>query len=466
MRVESDEKTATTFDRSVEPPKGPTPEIKVPSIWTHTYGNGLKIHGIEQDELPLVQFSLTLKGGLLLDNPEKVGVANLMSDIMMEGTKNKTPLELEEAIDGLGASITMSTGNESIVIRANTLASKLDQTYSLFQEILLEPRWDKKEFERIKKETIETINRRSVDPSVVATNVYNKLLYGPHHILSHSTLGTPESVGGITIDELEYFYDRNFSPSVSHIAAVGNISEDKAIELFSSLDEKWGAKEVAFTEYPDPPDIKKSTLYFVNVPDAKQSQIRIGYLALAYTNPDYYAATVMNYKLGGSFNGILNLILREEKGYTYGARSRFSGTDYRGPFTAYAGVRSNATFESVQIFRDELTKYRAGLSDEDLAFTKNALIQSDARRFETLSALRRMLAEIATYGLPFDYVREREKIVQELTMEQHKALAEKYITPDNMVYVVVGDAKTQLKPLKKLGLGDPIVLSKDSDPVQ
>ncbi|MCZ6775175.1 MAG: pitrilysin family protein, partial [Ignavibacteria bacterium] len=374
--------------------------------------------------------------------------------------------ELEEAIDVLGASVTMSTGKESIVIRANTLASKLDQTYALVEEILLEPRWDEKEFERIKKETIETINRRNVNPSVVASNVYNRLLYGSRHILSYSTLGTPEYVDEITIDDLKNYYHKNFSPSVSHIAIVGDVSEDEAKDLFSSLDEKWHAKDVKFTEYPDPPNIEKAKLYFVNVPNAKQSQIRIGYLALPYTHPDYYATNVMNYKLGGSFNGFLNLILREEKGYTYGARSRFSGTEYPGPFTAYAGVRSNVTFESMQIFKDELTRYRRGLSDEDFAFTKSALIQSNARRFETLNTLRGMLDQIATYDLPFDYVKKREEIVQEMTIEQHKALAEKYITPDKMVYLVVGDAGSQLKPLKKLGLGDPIVLGKDGNPVQ
>jgi zinc protease len=330
------EKLSSSFDRSVEPPPGVSPAITLPKIWTHTLKNGLRIYGIEHNELPLVQFALTLNGGHYLDDPNKVGVANLMTDIMMEGTKNKTPIELEEAIDDLGASINMITTDEAIIIQANTLASKLDNTYALFEEILLQPRWDEKEFARLKQETIEIINRRSADPAFVAENVHRKFIYGAGHILSSSTLGTPAVVEKITMADLQGFYQRNYSPAVSHLAVAGNVTKEQALKLLAPLEEKWPAKEVKFAEYPAPPPAENARLYFVDVPDAKQSQIRVGYLALPYTHPDYYAATVMNYKLGGSFNGILNLILREQKGYTYGARSTFIGTRYAGPFVASA----------------------------------------------------------------------------------------------------------------------------------
>lgn len=456
----------SSFDRSVDPPNGPAPTIKVPTVWTHTYANGLRVYGIEHGELPLVQFALTLKGGMLLDDINEVGVANLMTDILMEGTKSKTPLELEEAIDELGASINMFTGRESITIQANALASKLDATYELFEEILLEPRWDEKEFARIKDQTVETINRRSANPAAIAASVYNKLLYGTDHILSNTTLGTPDVVRQITIEDLKSFYAANFSPSVSHIVIVGNISKADAIELLSPLEKKWAAKDVVFTAYPAPPAIERSALYFVDVPKAKQSQIYIGHLGLPRTHRDYYATTVMNYNLGGSFNSVLNLILREEKGYTYGARSRFSGTHYPGTFTASSSVRSNVTYESAKIFRDEIAKYRMGLLDEDLAFTRSALIQSNARRFETLGALRSMLNQIASYDLPFDYVRQEESVIRNMTVEQHEELAQRYIDLDRMIYLVVGDAETQLERLAELGLGTPILLDKTGKRVE
>ena len=453
-----------SFDRSIEPSKGPSPEITQPTIWQEEMENGLRVLGIEHDELPLIQFSLTLKGGLLQDNIDEIGAANLMTDIMMEGTENKTPVELEEAIDELGSTIWMYTTKTSIVIQANMLASKFDETYELFEEILLEPRWDEKEFARIKDETIEIINRRKASPAAIATDAFNKLVYGEGHILGYSTLGTAASVAEITIDDLRRFYRDNFSPSVSHISIAGDISRRRAVRTLNSLEERWQAKQVKLPQYETPPELKESKLYFADFPGAKQSQIRIGYLALSRTDPDYYPAYVMNYKLGGSFSGSLNLILREEKGYTYGARSGFSGTHFPGPFTASSAVRSNATFESMQIFMGELAEYSEMISKEDLKFTKNALIQSNARRFETLGALRGMLDEIALYGRPVDYITKREAIVRNMTQESHQKLAEKYIVPNRMIYLVVGDAETQLEKLKDLGLGDPILLDKDGNP--
>jgi zinc protease len=171
----------------------------------------------------------------------------------------------------------------------------------------------------------------------------------------------------------------------------------------------------------------------------------------------------MNYKLGGNFNSTLNMILREEKGYTYGARSGFSGSHYPGLFMFSSGVRSNATLDSVRIVRDELAKHREGIAAADLQFTKDALTKSNTRQFETLGALVGMLSRIATYDLPFDYVKREEHTVLQMTPEEHRRLARQYIHPDRTVYLVVGDAKTQMEPLAELGLGEPILVDKDAN---
>ena len=457
------EEVQSSFDRSIEPPAGPDPLLNIPTIWKDELSNGVKIYGIEQNELPLINFSMTIKGGLLLDDMSKVGVANLMSDIMMEGTKNKTPIELEEAIDDLGANINMYTTKESIVIDANCLSSKFYDVYSLVEEILFEPRWDEKEFERIKRETVEKINRSKADPSAVASDVFNKLVYGDQNIFSKNISGTEESVNRIAMDDLKTFYNNYFVPNLTSITIVGDISNDKAVSTFQSLELKWKKKAVEFKEYTLPREPQKAQLFFVDFPDAKQSVIRIGNLGLKYSDPDYYPATVMNYKLGGSFSGNVNLILREEKGYTYGARTSFTGSLYPGYFVASASVNSSATLESVQIFVDEMNKYHEGIPDSDLEFTKNSLVRSNARSFETLGALRGMLNNIATYNLAFDYVKQREDFVRNFTQEQLKKLAQEYIEPGTMNYLVVGDAKTQLNALKTLGLGDPILLDRDGN---
>jgi len=456
----------SSFDRSVEPPRGPAPAVKLPAVWTHTYANGLKVFGIEQHELPLVQFSLTLRGGQQLDDLDKVGVANLVSDLMLEGTAQRTPLELEEAIDRLGARISMYTNSEAITLQANGLKSRAGDIYALVEEILLQPRWDETEFSRIRDETLESINRRRVNPGAVASEVYGRLVYGPDHILGYPTIGSAGSVSDITTGDLKAYYAANFSPSVAFIAVAGDIAQDEAVELFRPLEEKWPAKDVQFPAYAAPAPQARTAVYFVDMPGAKQSQLSVGHLGPARTDPDYYAANVMNYQLGGSFNGVLNMILREEKGYTYGARSGFSGTNFPGTFTASTSVMSNATLESLEIIRDEIAAYRQGITDEGLAFTKNALIQSNTRRFETLFALQNMLEEIGMYGLPFDYVRQEEEQVRQMTLEQHRALAQQYLDPDHMIYLVVGDARTQLPRVRQLGLGTPVVLDASGGPVR
>ena len=448
----------SSFDRSVEPAKGPDPTITVPAVWTHTYANGLKLYGVEHHELPLIQFSLTLEGGGLLDSMEKPGVANLMTDIMMEGTANRTPLELEEAIDELGANINMYTSKQAIIMNANGLRSKASEIFGLAQEILLEPRWDETEFARIKDETVENINRQMVSPAAVAANVFNKLVYGENSILGQSTLGTPQSVPTITMDDMRGFYDAYFSPSVANIAVAGDITQAEAIELFRPLEAAWPAKDVAAPDYPEPQEQASTALYFVDIPGARQSQIYVGHLGPDQFNPDFHAVTVMNYQLGGNFNSVLNMILREEKGFTYGARSYFGGGVYPGTFAASSGVQSTATRESVEIFRDEIARHREGISEEDLAYTKNAMALSDARRFETMGALIGMLNTIATYDKPVDYVLQEEEVTRGMTVEELRELAQEYLHPDRMIYLVVGDAASQLGQLRGLGLGTPILL--------
>jgi zinc protease len=465
MEVAAVEPLPSSFDRSVEPEKGPVPTVNLPTVWNHTYDNGLRLYGITQQEVPLVQFSLSLMGGMLLDNPEKVGVANLISDVMMEGTANKTPLELEEAIDGLGASISMFTGRQSIGLNGFGLKSKASDVVALAQEILLEPRWDENEFSRIKDETVETLNRQSVNPGAVASNVFGTLVYGPSSLLGKNTLGTQESVAAITIDDLRSYYGQNFSPSEAYVAIAGDISQAEAVELFQPLADNWPASETSEITFPEPPAPSESAVYFVDLPGAQQSQIYVGHLALPRTHPDYFDATVMNYQLGGSFNGVLNMVLREEKGFTYGASSGFSGALYPGTFRASSSVMTAATRESVEIFRDEIARYRQGITPEDLEFTKDALTLSNTRRFETAGSLLGMLGQIATYDLPYDYVRDEEETIRNMTLERHQELAQQYLDIDHMIYLVVGDAASQLAGLGSLGFGAPILLDVNGEPV-
>jgi zinc protease len=455
------ERTPSSFDRSVEPPYGTSPEVKIPAIWENKFSNGLRIYGIENREVPLVQFEIVIDGGQLLEDINKIGVSNLMARMMTQGTLKKTPQELEEAIQQLGATINVVAGTEDVRIVVNTLARNYQPTVALVEEILLEPRWDAKEFDLIKQSTISQIRQQEANPNSIAQNNFNLLIYGKDNIRSRNILGTIESVNSITLDDLKAFYNKSISPSVARMHVVGALDKSSITKPLNGINKNWKSKKVEIPEYKTAQLPTKSQVYFYDVPDAKQSVIRFGYPALAQTDKDYYPATVMNYILGGGgFASQLTQQLREGKGYTYGIGSGFSGTTSPGPFTISSGVRSNVTLESAQLIKSILQDYPKNYSDKDLETTKSFLIKSNARAFETAGAKLNMLENISKYGWKYDYVKEREQIVKGMTVEQIKALSQKYLDADKMIWLVVGDAKTQLPRLKELGFGDPILIQK------
>ena len=454
-------KTPSSFDRSIAPKYGETPTLAVPKVYESTLENGLKIYGIENNEVPLVRFNFTIDGGQLLESMDKLGVANLTASLLNKGTQNKTVKELEEVIQELGASIYSYSDKESITISGTTLAKNYKKTLALAQEMLLEPRFDEKEFDLLKKATIASLRQQEANPNAVARNAYNELIYGKENILSKNILGSITSVEVITLEDVKTYYNNYISPTVSKMLVVGAISKEQLTTSLTSLNTNWKAKKVVIPEYKTIEAPTKPTVYFYDIPNAKQSILQFGAPALAATDEDFYAATVMNYILGGGgFASRLTQELREGKGYTYGIRSGFSGTKAKGTFTISSGVRSNVTLESAQAVQKILKEYPTTFSDKDLETTKSFLIKSNARAFETPDAKLRMLSNISNYDLKATYVKDRENVVNNMTKKRITTLANKYINPNKMIWLVVGDAETQLERMKELGYGIPILLNK------
>lgn len=461
------DKTPSTFDRSIEPPYGKSPELSVPIVWENELSNGIKVFGIKNSEVPLVRFNLVIDGGQLLEKMDKLGVANLTASLMNRGTKNKTVAQLEDAIQELGASIRVSASKENITISGTTLAKNYDKTLILVEEILLEPRWDETEFDLLKKSVVGNLRQQEASPTTIANNVYNELIYGKDNIRSKNTLGTIESVDEITVDDLKSFYSNYISPSVTKMLVVGDIDKEKVITSLSNLNTKWASKEVIIPEYKTPEAPNKPTVYFYDVPKAKQSVIYFGAPALAETDKDFYPATVMNYILGGGgFASQLTQELREGKGYTYGIGSRFSGTKAAGAFTISSMVRTNVSLESAQLVKKIITDYPKNYSQKDLETTKGFLIKSNARRFETMGAKLNMLQDMSAYGFSSNYIKDREKIVNEMTIERIQELSRKYINPNKMIWLFVGDAESQLDRLNELGFGQPVLLNKTKEKIK
>ncbi|MET2985399.1 M16 family metallopeptidase [Aureibaculum conchae] len=455
------EKTLSSFDRSIEPPYGDSPDIIVPEVWKDELSSGIKLFGIENNEVPLVQFQIQIKGGMLLENQDKIGVSNLLAELMTKGTATKTPEELENEIEKLGASINTYATNENITISGNTLAKNYAKTMALVEEIILQPRWDIKEFNLLKQSILSQIERQKAEPNSIASNQFNKLIYGENHILSNDNLGDETSVNAITIDDLKVYYEASISPNITKIHVAGAISKDEVSKSITTLNNNWKPKMVQFPEIINPTTPGASKIYFYDVPGAKQSILRFGYPALAATDVDYYPATLLNYRLGGGgFASQLTQQLREGKGYTYGIGSGFNGSTIKGTFSISSGVRSNVTYESSSLIKEILENYGKNYNDNDLEITKGYMIKSNARAFETLRSKLNMLTNISNYGYADDYAKQREDIVKAMTVKDIKALAEKYINPDKMIYLIVGDAATQLEKMEKLEYGKPILLNK------
>ena len=453
-------KSPSSIDRTVEPPAGKAPEVNIPSLWKATLANGIQVSGIQNKELPLVELSLVIDGGVLQDKTALPGVAGMVASVLPQGTKNKTPEELEEQIELLGSNINMYAGREEMSLYASSLSRNFEKTVALMKEILLEPRWDSVEFVLAQSRTKNSIIQAEAQPRSVGNQLFNKLLYGTNHIFGYSSMGTRESIDKITMNDLKSYYGNNFSPSLTKIQIAGNVSKEQVLAALKPLETEWKTKDVSINSYTLPANPEKSQIYFVDIPGSRQSVIYIGYLALSRNDPDYVKADFVNYRLGGAFTSILNQILREEKGFTYGASSYFQEMKSKAPFVAATSVRSDATFESVKIFKDEMEKYRNGISENDLQFIKNCMVLSNALRFETNSALAGMLSTMAKYNFPDDYIKKEENIIKGMTIEEHKAITDKYIVPERMYYVVVGDAATQMKQLEKIGFGKPVLVSR------
>lgn len=454
------ERTPSSFDRTIEPPYGETLTLPVPVIWQHQFDNGLQVLGSESSETPTVRFSLIIEGGQLLDSLEKPGMVNFVAEMLNKGTQSKTTAELEDTLKSLGASVAVSANPENITFSGATLARNFDEVMSIVAEMVLEPRWDEDEFALTKIRISDQLVQQLANPNALANSAFRRAIYGENHILARNILGTSESVAAITLDDLKQFFNNNLSSHIAKLHVVGDTGKDQTIEAAQRLAAAWQSKDVVIPEYGSLELPTESKIYFYDVPGAKQSILRLGYPALEIDDEQYYPAFVMNYILGGgSFASRLTQQLREGKGYTYGIGSGFIGLKNSGYFQIGSGVRSNITLEAVDLVKSIMEEYPSTFSEADLAVTKSFLSKSQTRTFETQSAKLNMLTNISMFGFPADYAQLRADYVANVSLEDIRELANRYIRPDAMHYVIAGDATTQMNRLKDLGFGDPILLN-------
>jgi zinc protease len=350
-------------------------------------------------------------------------------------------------------------------MRIRTLTRNLDATVAIAMEKLLMPKFDQTDFDRIKANALQGIKANKKEASATASNLFNKMMYGADNPTAYPNSGTEESVANITLDDVKTFYTTHYSPQIASVVAVSDLNEAAMKKALAPLSD-WTGGEVPSFEMKAFPQLATGTLYFVDKPDAAQSEIRIGKRALPYdATGNYYKSTVMNYPLGGAFNSRINLNLREDKGYTYGARSFFSGNENGGWYRAGAGVRADATAKSITEFVKEIKGYYAdGATEEEVAFTQNSLGQSDARAYETPRQKLSFLSRMATYGLKADHVDEQADILAGMTKADFDALAKTHLNLDDMIMIVVGDKAKVYDEVAALGY-NMVEIDADGNPI-
>lgn len=442
------EKTVSKYDRS-EPAFGELPKFKKAAIWTDNIENGMSVYGIENNEIPLVQFDITIPGGQLLDPENKAGTASLLSDLMLQGTTNKTPAELEEAIGLLGANIGMYSSNEDFHITGSCLAKNFEETIALVKEILLEPRWDETEFNRLKQGLETGLKDRESNPNAIASLAYNQLLYGKNHPFAIPGSGTLETVKNISMDDLKAYYS-NLAPQNASFHIAGAMSKPATLGVLETLN-IWKGEAPKLPEFTLPSENNKNTLYFIDVPNSKQSVLNIGKLALSAKNDEANNLDFANEIIGGGSSGQLFQTLRIGKGYTYGAYSGVGNSLEVSPFTVRSSVRANATLKSLEIIKDMVGNYANNFSEEDVELTKNKLLKANTRAYESLGAKLSILRNMSKYGYSQDYIEKNQDELIAMTLEDYKKVINTYLQEPEMIYVIVGDKTSQWNEVKKLG---------------
>jgi len=398
----------------------------------------------------------------------KAGLANLFSDMMNEDTKNFTSEQMSVELAKIGSSINVSTTEDATIFSVQSLKKNLAKTLQLLEERMLRPLFNEDDFNRNKNQLTESIRNGKSQPALIATQVYNKLNYGPGSIWSFPMQGTMETVKNITLEDVKNYYNNYISSSDARVVVVGDIKENEILPQLGFLNQLPN-KKVTLPSIPAKGvQVAKTKIYLVDVPNAAQTEFRVGYATgTPYdATGDYYRSYLTNYPLGGAFNSRLNLNLREDKGWTYGAQSRFDANKYTGTFTFSSGIRANATDSALLEVMRELKDYATtGVKPEEISFMVNSIGQSDARNYETGFQKALFISRILEYNLPADFVKQQSEIRKSIAKNDMDAIIKRYLNPDKMNIVLVGDKKLILPKLQNLGY-EIVELNSDGNPVK
>jgi len=445
-----------TFAQEVDrtkPPVLPAPKsLQLPAIQKFTLSNGLQVVLMEKHQVPLVQLNLTIKAGSVNDPADKVGLANLTFDMLDEGAAGKTSLELADAIDFLGASLRTGAGAHSSSVTLHTPLSKFDDALKIMSDIVLRPDFPSKELDRKKKDRLTSLMQMHDQPTAIAGAAFNKILFGKEHPYGRMT--DENTIKNFSVEDLKSYYKKYFAANNAYIVVVGDVKAEELKKKLESVFGKWQKGTVKEEKVKEAAQVSNRVVYLIDKPGAAQSVISIGRVGASRLTPEYNALVVMNTILGGSFTSRLNNNLREVHGYTYGASSRFLFRQVPGSFVASSSVQTEVTDKALVEFFKELNGIRETIPADELNRGKNLVALSYPGNFQTALEIAGQIDELVQYNLPESYFGNFVQNILKVTNADVTSAAKKFVVPEQMIVVVVGDRAKVEEGIKKLNLGE------------
>jgi zinc protease len=444
----------TTVDRSRLPELGPEPPFSFPEIRRRVLGNGLRVWTVEHSGVPVVNMLLLLPAGAADDPAPLPGLAAITGDMLDEGSGDMSALELHEALGKIGAALDTEVGSDATVLGTTTLARFAPRGLDLLAQIVTRPRFEPREFDRVRTLRLNRLTQLRDVPSAVAERAFIQRLYR-NHPYGHLAIGTEESLAAVTVDDAAAFHGRHYDPRFGTLIISGAGTHDELAAMGETAFGGWKAdpERTLAGRSAELPAVPPDRLVLVHRQGAAQSELRIGHVSVTRSTPDYHKLLTLNMILGGQFVSRINMKLREEKGYTYGARTSFDLRRWPGLFVLQASVQSEATVDAVGEAMEQLRAIRGErpVTEDELLLGRAALTRGYPRNFETGEQIARGAAQLSLYGLPDDYFSSFVPSVLALSAEDLTQAAADYIHPDRLLTVIVGDRDKIGPSLETLG---------------
>jgi zinc protease len=435
------------------PPPGPPSPLRLPVPTRFQLANGLTVYHLEQHSLPVVSANLVVLCGSDRNPPALPGLASFTAEMLDEGTQSRSALQIAGDADRLGASLATGSTMDMSVMAFRSLKKNFGAAFALAADVLLHPEFPDHEIERLRHDRLTEILQQRDNPNTLAAKHFAGVLFGPDHPYGCTELGTEPSNRAITRAHLLDFWKTGYFPSAAALIVAGDITEDELRRLAEKHLGAWGGDGNAAT----PPSVKSSPgrkIVIVDKPASSQTVLRVGQIGIARAHSDYVPTMVMNAALGGLFSSRINLNLREQHGYTYGASSTFVYRRGAGPFLVGTSVQTDATAAAVTEILREVERMRSSdVLPEELTTAKDSIARSLPGLFETTPQATSTIGQLYVHGLPLDYYRSLPDAIDSLTAADVRRVAEQHLQPERMTVVAVGDRSMIRESLEKLQLG-------------